>query len=229
LPRALADRVGGEVAITPAAMRAYLLSEHVDEADLGGSLDEPLSRTEAGLPAQYFVIHDTSSPNLGEAPFPDDIASPAWSGNDLTQWQKGEASVAHVFINRAGQSITAVDFAEGWRATKLESRVVGEPSRGRFLHIENEQPRRSDPQGAPGNDRIAPEPGFTDAQMHRLALVYVAASVRAGRWLIPAQHAAIDNGIPEAHDDPQNFDAGRWAGFVDEIVLAIASGQTGEK
>ena len=26
------------------------------------------------------------------------------------------------------------------------------------------------------------------------------------RWLIPAFHATVDAGIPDAHDDPQNFD-----------------------
>lgn len=68
------------------------------------------------------------------------------------------------------------------------------------------------------NDRIAPVPGFTPAQYRSLALLYVLASARAGMWLIPAFHANIDRGIPEAHDDPQHFDlaafdreVGRWA------------------
>jgi hypothetical protein len=29
---------------------------------------------------------------------------------------------------------------------------------------------------------------------------------RAGRWLIPAFHAVIDEGIYDKHDDPQNFE-----------------------
>ena len=53
-------------------------------------------------------------------------------------------------------------------------------------------------------------PGFTAAQYDRLALLYILASVRGGRWLIPGFHAVIDSGIPDAHDDPQNFDMAAW-------------------
>ena len=49
-------------------------------------------------------------------------------------------------------------------------------------------------------------------------MLYVLASARAGTWMIPAFHANIDRGIPDAHDDPQNFnlaafdrEVGRWA------------------
>ena len=72
------------------------------------------------------------------------------------------------------------------------------------------------------NDRIAPEPGLTDAQLDRLALVYVAASVRRGAWLIPAFHAAVEAGIPEAHDDPQNFDLARWAERLGRLIGELA-------
>ena len=72
--------------------------------------------------------------------------------------------------------------------------------------MENQQPRRADPVGPPGNDRIAPTPGLTPAQYDALALAYVVASARAGRWLIPAFHADLDEGLADAHDDPQAFD-----------------------
>ena len=120
--------------------------------------------------------------------------------------------------DRQGHVTVGHDFEVGWRATKLE-RNLGEAVRGRFLHVENVQPRREDPSGPPRNDRIGPEPGFTAAQYRTLALLYVLASVRAGTWLIPAFHANIDRGIPNAHDDPQHFDLGvfdrelaRWVG-----------------
>ena len=61
------------------------------------------------------------------------------------------------------------------------------------------------------NDFQAPVPGFTPAQYDALALVYVVASVRAGRWLIPAFHAVIDEGIRNKHDDPQNFELQAFA------------------
>jgi len=223
LPGPLASRIGQSTAITPGALSFYLRAQGVDEADIGGPVAAPLSRTQDGLAAAYFVIHDTSEPNLLGAPFPPDIDLPSWTPNEVSVWRKGEASVAHVFIARTGASITAIDFSQGWRATKLESRVVGVASRGRFIHIENVQPRRSASNDARGD--LAPEPGFSDAQLQRLALVYIAASVRAGVWLIPAQHAVLDSGIAEGHDDPQNFDLARWAMFVDEEASAIAASQ----
>jgi hypothetical protein len=92
-----------------------------------------------------------------------------------------------------------------WRATKLETRVIGLPAKGLFLHVETVMPRRRDPAIEGWNDAIAPKPGFSPRQYDRLALLYIAASVRAGAWLIPAQHATLDHGLPQAHDDPQNF------------------------
>lgn len=222
LPPSLDAIVGARIALTPAQLRAYLARQGIAEADIGGALTDPVSRTENGSPAAYFVIHDTSTPNMLAQPFPADRDEASWRHNNVAVWQRGDQSVAHVFIGRTGSSVTAVDFSRGWRATKLESRVAGAASRGRFLHVENVQPRRSLEGGAPGNDNIGPEPGFSDAQLRRLALVYVAASVRAGVWLIPAQHAAIDSGIPNGHDDPQNFDLARWDGFVAETIAAIA-------
>jgi hypothetical protein len=64
------------------------------------------------------------------------------------------------------------------------------------------------------NDRVAPRPGFTPAQYDRLALLYVAASVRHGRWLIPAFHAVLDSYFAEGHDDPQNFDMNAFSRAV---------------
>jgi hypothetical protein len=116
-----------------------------------------------------------------------------------------------------------------------------------FLHIENIQPRlverdvKQDEHGEHNlqywklkwnetknenewvcrNDYIAPSPGFTAAQMDRLALIYVVASVRRGSWMIPAFHAAVDAGISDAHDDPQNFDLADWAGRICQQVKAI--------
>lgn len=83
------------------------------------------------------------------------------------------------------------------------------------------QPRRRDPQGGPKNDAIAPEPGFTPAQLRRLALLYVAASARRGEWLIPAFHAAVDAGIPGAHDDPQRFSLADWATAIESELARL--------
>jgi len=163
----------------------------------------PVSETADHRRAIYFVIHDTSSPWIGQDPFPADFDRQL-RFNDVNQFL-GKDAVAHLFNDRLGRVSVGHDFEVGWRATKLE-RLIGEGVRGRFLHVENLQPRREDPSGPPRNDQIGPEPGLTHAQYRTLALLYVLASNRAGIWLIPAFHANIDRGIPEAHDDPQNFD-----------------------
>ena len=112
-------------------------------------------------------------------------------------------------------------FSQGWRATKLESKVVGAPARGLFIHVELIQPRRSNPSGHAGNDQIAPDPGFTDAQYEKLALAYVAASVRAGKWLLPGFHAVIDTDIGDGHDDPQNFNLLKFDTSLGKVIDTI--------
>ena len=174
----------------------------------------PVSETSDHRRAAYFVIHDTSSPYIGESSFPAGFDRLV-RFNDINQFL-GKDAVAHLFNDRLGRVSVGHDFELGWRATKLES-AVGEASRGRFLHVENLQPRHTNPADTPGNDRVGPEPGFTERQYRTLALLYVLASARLGQWMIPAFHANIDRGIAKAHDDPQNFDLlafdreiGRW-------------------
>jgi len=48
-----------------------------------------------------------------------------------------------------------------------------------------------------------------------LVAAYLVASARAGKWLIPGFHATIDEGIPQAHDDPQHFDLVRFATLLE--------------
>ena len=214
LPRSLEARLEAPMTVTRAALRRYLAAKAIAEADIGGSLDTPLARTAEGHPATYFVIHDTSTPNYGPAAFPPEIDSPDWAYNALDGWKLGQNSVAHLFIARSGASVSPLDYATPWRATKTESCVLGETSRGLFLHNELVQPRRADPDRPPGNDGLAPTSPFkpfTDVQLDRLALAYVAASVRAGHWMIPATHAAIDEGMEDAHDDPREFPIADWA------------------
>lgn len=174
----------------------------------------PVSETSDHRRAAYFVIHDTSSPYIGDEQFAPNF-NRSVTYNDINQFL-GKDAVAHIFNDRLGRVSVGHDFEVGWRATKLE-RAVGEGARGRFLHVENLQPRRADPNGPPKNDRIGPQPGFTPRQYRTLGLLYVLASARLGQWMVPAFHANIDRGIPLAHDDPQHFDlsafdreVGRW-------------------
>lgn len=182
--------------------------------------ETPLSRTEGGLPALYFVIHDTSTPFYANEPFPKRLNHDL-KVNDFTPYMNGTFArepVAHIFLNRVGQIWAGHDFQEGWRATKLESRVVGPRARGRMVHIETVQPRRFLPGATSRGQTEGPKPGFTKEQYRMLAALYVYASARAGLWLIPAQHNTVDAGIPDAHDDPQNFELKRFAKELEKLV-----------
>jgi hypothetical protein len=226
LPADLRRRLNHRAGIDTARLARYLATAGAPTA-LADTIADPVSRARDNHPAapaaRYFVIHDTSQPYLGAAPFPPEIDT-SDTVNDLGHYLVPDA-VAHVFTNRRGEIAIGHDFSVPWRATKLESRVIGLPAKGLFLHVENQQPRRADPTGPPGNDRIAPTPGFTAAQYDALALVYIVASVRAGRWLIPAFHAAIDEGLPDAHDDPQNFDLAAFDAAITRRLAAIKAGR----
>jgi hypothetical protein len=221
LPKVLRDRVGRPVRVDRAVIARQL------EASGCGALVEslawPVSRAHDNDPTapqlRYFVIHDTSTPFLGEKPFPPRMDQDP-SINDVSPYT-GPNAVAHAFIDRKGALIWGHDFSMPWRATKLESRVVGLPAKGLFIHIENVEPRRSDPSGPAGNGWVAPKPGLTPNQYDRLALLYLVASRRAGVWLIPAFHADVDEGIPDAHDDPQNFDLDAFAAALRARLLAV--------
>ncbi len=225
LPAPLDELVGNPVDVTRRALASHLEARGIGPGEIGGPLSRPVSRA-AGAAAgsaavRYFVIHDTSTPNLLAATsFPRGIDTEGWPHNHLQRWRQGSASKAHVFVARTGSSLTALDFATPWRATKLEN-AAGVRSRGLFLHVEMVQPRRSDPSGTRGNNRLAPEPGFTAPQLERVALLYVAASVRRGEWLIPAFHAAVDGGLLDGHDDPQRFSLGAWARRVAALRAAL--------
>lgn len=228
LPAPLEKLIGRPAVLPKEKVRKYLRSQGIIEDALGGSLDTSLStatlpRGET-IPALYFIIHDTSSPYLKDQPFPENFnTDKKWKGNDLERWLK--QPVAHIFVNRLGESITTTPFEEtvrkGW-GTKFSRDFQKAEGKGMQIHIELIQPRRRDPSGKnPENDLIAPKPGFTDQQYGRLALLYVCASIRRGSWMIPAYHSAIDAGIKDAHDDPQNFEIGKFAGALAGLIKKI--------
>lgn len=228
LPDPLEKLIGQKVGISRTGLRKYLVKNKLDETALGGSLDLHLShgvRTDGVVMlATYFVIHDTSTPYLKDAEFPRNIDSdPTWPGNKLDIWLK--SPVAHVFVNRLGESITTTPFDEPVKkgfGTKFARDILKDDAKGMQIHIELVQPRRRDPSNSnPTNDRIAPLPGFSTKQYERLALLYVVASVRRSIYLIPAYHSAIDAGIKGAHDDPQNFELKKFAGEVKKLIKKI--------
>jgi hypothetical protein len=132
-----------------------------------------------------------------------------------------------VFVNRLGESATKANFKETVGATKYEAgrdfsapdarRQARDRRRGLFVHIELIQPRRRSNPNSSYFD-IPPSPGFTQKQLDRLALLYVVASVRANRWLLPAFHLSVDDTIPGAHDDPQNFEMETWLDSLSSLL-----------
>ncbi|MBX9432106.1 glycoside hydrolase family 75 protein [Ralstonia pseudosolanacearum] len=222
LPPMLSNIIGKPTGTLITQLRTYLSDRGLKEASLGGALSQGVSHAHGGSisapPAQYFVIHDTSSPWLGDTAFPPDNDAEL---NSLKGYG-GPNAVAHVFINRLGSTLTGHDFVEPWRATKLESQVIGMSAKGLFVHVELLQPRRRDPAGSQENDALAPQPGFTAAQYDSLALLYAVASARSGKWLIPAFHAAIDEGLTDSHDDPQNFELEHFATALTTLLEQLS-------
>ena len=219
LPAVIARLMTGSGAPSPAVMNAALAA--FPEPYRAYSIEhatDPVSKTEAGLPLAYFVIHDTSTPFYGNEPFPKRLERDLLV-NSFEPYIVAEP-VAHIFLNRVGQIWAGHDFVEPWRATKLESYVIGPAARGRFVHIETVQPRRFMRGSSSLGDTVGPRPGFSGAQYRMLAALYVYASARAGKWLIPAQHNTVDGGIPDAHDDPQNFELKRFGDELERLLKA---------
>jgi len=225
LKDALDDRLGNPTD-RKAALRNFIAGQTLNEANhLGGSLDKPVSKA-GGKPALYFVIHDTSSPAFDAGhQFPANIDQASWPGNDLSRAVNAPDPVAHMFLNRVGDSRTGHEYDFAKLATKLETgKGLGPKLVGRFLHHEMVQPRILN---AHGVDQFSPNPGFSKAQLARLALLYTCASARAGRWLIPAFHCVLDEGIKNGHDDPQNFSLADWGQAISDLLTSLGQGAAG--
>ena len=232
LPPFLGRIVGAPSVPRLPRLARFLIAHGIDpEHELGGAMAP-------GLAAAYFVIHDTSSPNCSQQ---DARGCAAWGEpplvRDTAQWPENAsfggylanpASLkAHVITNRTGGSLTTHDLAEHVSHVRFDFCFDAAAKRNLFVGVENIQPRVGRPArpgpGEPVNDLIAPLPGFTSAQYERLALIYIAASARHGRWLIPAYHAVLDPlyDPPTAHDDPQNFDLAAFSAAVERLLTTI--------
>jgi hypothetical protein len=222
LPPALASRVGRDTGLPAREVLSALLSKQGFEWDFAAYLWQPLSRANDNDPnapmARYFVIHDTSGPSFGRRPFPPDIdVNPKINNLESFKCPDGWGK-AHVVVNRSGGMLLDHEFAIPWRETKFERAVnFAGVLKGLFVHVEMIQPRRSAGRSW-RNDAQTPNPGFTTAQYDRLALLYVIASVRAGHWLVPAFHAAIDANIRNGHDDPLNFDVESFGKSLEGVM-----------
>jgi len=214
LPAPLDSMVGQPTApaLTIDQLKRFLTLKGIADADVGGSLSVALSAP------KYFVIHDTSD-FLELTDFPANINDATSSLNRLTG--RVTRPICHVYINRVGQSATAVVFESSSPPSGTKFGLCNPNQKKAFLHIENIQPRIRDRSVRFENDAIAPTPGFSDAQLERLALIYIAASARSGQWLIPAYHSPIDLGFRDRHDDPQNFDLEKWAAKLSELIAQV--------
>lgn len=227
LPGKLNKLIGKKVKLESADLNEYLNKPSIQaDKSLGGALGEHLATEKLSdgteMKALYFIIHDTSTPNYGSGDFPPDVNDKSWKFNNLDTHLRNP--VAHVFVNRLGESITTTPFSEPVRkgfGTKFARDFLKSEAKGIQLHIELIQPRRGDLTWFTGNDGIAPSPGFTDKQYERLALLYICASFRRGTWLIPAYHCAVDAGIKDAHDDPQNFELEKFDDFLKRLLKEI--------
>jgi len=228
LPKPLENLIGQNFTIQKNSLKKYLNKHQINEETIGGSLDKPLSAAALPngekTPAMYFIIHDTSSPYLKDEFFPKNFNNDAdWKGNNLSIWIN--QPVAHIFVNRLGESLTTTPFDEavrkGW-GTKFARDYLKSDGKALQIHIELVQPRRRDAtKSNPDNDLIAPFPGFTEQQYEKLALLYLTASCRRGSWLIPAFHSAIDAGIKDAHDDPQNFELKKFVAKLNALIKKL--------
>ena len=220
LPPALASRVGQSSGLPSREALSGYLSKQGLEWSFAAYLWQPLSRARDNDPdapmARYFVIHDTSGPVYGHRSFPDDIDSNPRINNLQSFVCSDEWGKAHVVINRLGDMLLDHELSTPWRETKFEQAAeFGGALKGLFLHTEMIQPRRAGPHG---RDASSPDPAFSPAQYDRLALLYVTASVRAGQWLIPAFHSALDSEIRNGHDDPLNFSVESFAASLQTVV-----------
>jgi hypothetical protein len=205
---------GTENTVTIEQVKRFLTAHRISEADVGGALSVRLTKP------KYFVVHDTSD-LLEATEFPANINDASSSLNKLSR--RVTKKVCHVYINRAGQSATAVVFESPSPPSGTKLGSCNRAPKTAFIHIENIQPRIRDRSVMFQNDALAPDPGFSDAQLERLALIYAVASVRSGKWLIPAYHSPVDLGFPDRHDDPQNFNLQNWATKLQTLIAQIRS------
>jgi hypothetical protein len=222
LPDVLIDLIGKPINIDLVKLRQHLTDSGISESAIGGTLIQDTTKV------RYFVIHDTSSPEIGGADFPANMNDATWVSNKLSNWLSTSAPV-HMYVNRVGQSATKTNFSAVARGTKyefgrdianLQQRQQARQRRGGlFVHIELIQPRRKSNPNTFFD--LGPTPGFTQEQLDRLALLYIAASYRSKRWLLPAFHASVDATIADAHDDPQNFDISTWLNSVKTLLEKV--------
>src|SRR5687767_7473017 len=80
LPNVLDDLIGKPIDVDINKLREYLPRNGIADTAVGGTVNQDITK------ARFFVIHDTSSPEIREANFPANINESSWSGNRLSNW-----------------------------------------------------------------------------------------------------------------------------------------------
>ncbi|MCT4534385.1 MAG: hypothetical protein N4A52_03555 [Halodesulfovibrio sp.] len=220
LPSTLDELVGREFDFSRDAIEAYVAAHGLRENEVGGALGLRVSRAR-GEPAVYFVVHDSNGPDFGSRRFSPDINVSARI-NDLHQFGRRW----HVLIGRNGESATLIDFFSPLRSTYFETRGSAAQKKGRFLHVGLLQPIRTYAKDTvKKQNALIPQPAYTNDQYRRLAQVYVIASFRAERWLIPAFAAQLNKCAqsPVFLGGPKGFDLAKWAKALRSVYREIYS------
>lgn len=225
LPSTFDALLGTEFGIPAEALERFFFSRRITDGAVGGPLRLRVSLS-GGEAARYFVLHGVPRQVTAGTITGVEGAGPCFAGQPARLPEGGEEGQAtarpdtgafrpvipgtaplpqpcwHVAVWPNGRSVTLVDFFTPLRATRFELDYAGARAKGRFLHV-----------------LVLPqqgEAGVTEAQYARLAHIYMAASQRAGTWLVPAYAGVLDSGIDPGAHSPAGFDVQRWAHAVRE-------------
>ena len=137
MPAWLVDNVGKPVPLSRAQLDRYLGRHGISASELPG-------RAAAAGQLRYFVIHDTSAPEIAQAEgFPANMDEPGYPGNNLANWDGALGQRVNLITGRDGRSRAWQDWGatRSLPATKLEMNSIVPAARPVFVHVESVQPR----------------------------------------------------------------------------------------
>jgi len=105
LPQTLKELIGRPMNVTLVKLRQYLADNGIKDSSVGGEVNQDVTK------ARFFLIHDTSAPEISAANFPAYMNEAAWGGNKLSNWVQS-STPTHVFVNRVGESAMKANFKD---------------------------------------------------------------------------------------------------------------------
>ena len=155
LPAYLEGLVGTPVALTSRQLSMHLRAEGIAAADIGGDLSAPVSRTSGNLPALYFVIHDTSSPEYDTDPFGPEIDRPDSRVNRLARHRAGDELGRTSLHKQAGRVDDGAALSSPL-ASDPDGTMCRRSDEPRPLPPPRDYPASQDERPAPSKRRAAP-------------------------------------------------------------------------